>query len=149
MSPTTFSNVLGGNIRARRSRLGLSQADVVERMRDLGFTAWHKPTLGNVERGQRRAQAEEVLGLAISLETTVQYLMSPELFDEPVELPSGLSLIAGQVRSLIFGVSGMDSERSSVQGARDVRGIRWQGNTLVPAESHDDDHRPDPSKATS
>ena len=120
MAPTTYSDVLARNIRAARSRQGLSQADVVERMRALGFSAWHKPTLGNVERGQRRVQAEEILGLAACLATTVQRLMTPLWEDKWVEFPNGMGLRVGAVVSLV----------SSTNGSNDGE-ICWHGNTPV------------------
>jgi transcriptional regulator with XRE-family HTH domain len=124
MSPTTYTEVLARNIRAARSRLGISQADVVERMRALGFTAWHKPTLGNVERAQRRAQAEEILGLARALETTVQRLMTPLWEDKWVEFPNGVPVRVGAVVSLVGGSSAPDEVPND---------LGWYKNTPVQA----------------
>lgn len=67
---------IAANIRAERARAGIGQADVVERMRNLGYTNWHRQTMGKVEQGERRVLAEEILGLAVCLGTTV-----PKLFD--------------------------------------------------------------------
>lgn len=120
MAPTTYTEVLARNIRAARSRRGLSQADVVERMRSLGFTAWHRPTVGNVERGERAAKADEILGLAICLETTAQRLMTPLLEDKWVELPSGESLLVGAVVRYVGGLSGDN-----------IGEVGWHKNTPV------------------
>jgi 8-oxo-dGTP diphosphatase len=129
MAPTTYTDVLARNIRAARSRQGLSQADVVERMRNLGFTSWHRPTLGNVERGERAVRADEILGLAFCLETTVQRLMTPLGEDKWVELPSGEALRVGAVVSAVGGLT------AGLAGANDGE-IHWYRNkpvrTVVP-----------------
>ena len=135
MAPDPYGEILARNIRAARSRVDIGQESVAARMRALGYEAWLRQTVGSTERGRRRPTAEEILGLAICLETTAQHLMSPLLQDGPVELPSGVSLAAGQVRSLIFGIdpSMEDFPGSSVRGARSGRDIRWEGNTLAAA----------------
>jgi transcriptional regulator with XRE-family HTH domain len=133
MAPSIYAEILVKNIGAARKRADLDQADVVERMRDLGFKTWHRQTMGKVERGERRVSAEEVLGLAACLGTTVQHLMSPLPQDGPVELSAGeRALSVGQVRSLVFGQGPNDEEfrGSAVRGARDVRGLSWSGNAL-------------------
>jgi len=103
MAPTTYVDVLVRNIRAARSRLGLDQADVVARMRALGYETWYRQTMGKVERAERRVSAEEILGLAAALETTVARLMTPLWEDKWIELPSGESLRVGAVVTLVTG----------------------------------------------
>ncbi len=123
MAPTTYSDVLARNIRAARSRTDLGQEAVAERMRDIGFSAWIRQTVGSTERGRRRPTAEEILGLAICLETTAQRLMTPLWEDKWVELPSGESLLVGAVVSFVTGEQlGHDSTALDVQ---------WHGNALV------------------
>lgn len=144
MAPDTYREILARNIRAARSRIGIGQEDVAVRMRALGYQAWIRQTVGATERGRRRPTAEEILGLAACLGTTVQYLMSPLLQDGPVELPSGMPLATGQVRSLIFGHGPNDEmpRGSSVRDVRDLRGIRWQGNAAVLADAEHPATRP-------
>lgn len=128
-TPTTPGAILAGNIAAARVRRRLQQQDLADRMRALGWK-WVRQTVGEVEKNNRRVTPDELVGLAASLETTVQYLMSPQLFDGPVELPAGVSLTAGQVRSLIFGFAPDDETRGSgVRDVRDARAIRWHDNT--------------------
>ena len=132
MAPDTYREILARNIRAARSRIGIGQEDLAVRMRALGYQAWIRQTVGATERARRRPTAEEVLGLAACLGTSVQHLMSPLLQDGPVELPSGMPLAVGQVRSLVFGLESLeDNPRSSVRGVRDLRGIRWEENAPV------------------
>lgn len=76
------------NIRATRARKKLDQADVSERMRKLGYTSWHRQTLGKVDRGERKLAASELLGLAYALETNIPVLLSGPPDDE-VELGDG------------------------------------------------------------
>lgn len=46
-------------------------------MRALGFEKWHRGIMGKIERSERRLLAEELLGLAYALETSVEALLSP------------------------------------------------------------------------
>jgi transcriptional regulator with XRE-family HTH domain len=120
MAPTSYTEVLARNIRATRSRRGLSQADVVERMRALGFTAWHRPTLGNIERGSRGVRAEELVGLARALEVTMSRLLEPQPEDKQVELPNGEPFSVRSVRMLV--AEGND------------HAILWKGNVPLRRE---------------
>jgi transcriptional regulator with XRE-family HTH domain len=86
---TAYGEVLAANIRAARARKGLNQADASERMRALGFTAWHRQTASAVEKGDRRLLAEEILGLASVLGVPMAALMRPAPEDLPVTFPSG------------------------------------------------------------
>jgi len=67
VGPADIAAIVAANIRAERARKGIGQADLTEAMRDLGYTAWHPQTVSRVERGDRRVQAEELLGLATCL----------------------------------------------------------------------------------
>ena len=58
-------------------------------MRALGYTSWHRQTMGNVERGERRLTAEEMFGRAHALQTTIAALMNPVPDDKVVEFPAG------------------------------------------------------------
>lgn len=123
MAPTTYADVLARNVRAARSRADLGQEALAERMRALGYEAWIRQTVGSTERGRRRPTGEEILGLAICLETTAQRLMTPLSEDRWVELPSGESLRVGAVVSFVTGQ----------QLGTDVttRDAQWYGNALA------------------
>jgi hypothetical protein len=120
MMPTAYASVLARNLRAARSATEprLSQADVGERMRALGFTSWLRSTMSTVENGKRRVTSEEVAGLALALGTTVSRLMTsvPPAEDgsEYVSLPSGF-VFPGRRLSFNDG------------------SVRWDGNKPVPA----------------
>ena len=117
MAPTTYAEVLARNIRAARTRKRLGQTTVVERMRALGFTSWHRPTLGNVERGERRVTAEEIFGLSEALETSIGALMTPVEDDKVVEFPSDAAVTVEHVRL-------------SVRGQNDGA-VQWNGDSPV------------------
>jgi transcriptional regulator with XRE-family HTH domain len=70
-----ISDALAANIRSVRARRQLSQTEVGKRMQYLGFTPWVRQTVSGVENAQRRATAEEIVGLARALDTTVMSLM--------------------------------------------------------------------------
>lgn len=63
------------NLRAARAAAQLKQDDVAERMRELGFAAWRHSTVSLTERGQRRITVDELLGLAVAFEVSVQSLL--------------------------------------------------------------------------
>jgi len=89
MTPPSYGDVLAQNVRAARSRKRLGQANVVARMRALGYDQWHRQTMGKVERGERRLLVEEILGLALALETSIGMLLSPTRDDRFIMLPAG------------------------------------------------------------
>lgn len=83
-----YGIVISRNITAARARLRLKQSDISARMNALGFS-WHAQTVGQVEKAARRVTAEEVLGLAYALETSVGVLMEPSADESHISLPSG------------------------------------------------------------
>jgi transcriptional regulator with XRE-family HTH domain len=89
----TPRELLAGNIAAARARRKLQQSDLASRMKALGYK-WVRQTVGEVENGQRRVLAEELYGLAMSLEIPVPLLVVPWIGEgaPEVRLPSGLVL---------------------------------------------------------
>jgi len=128
-SPTTLGAILARNIAAARAGRGLQQSDLADRMRALGWK-WVRQTVGEIENNRRRLTAEEVLGLAICLETTMLRLLTPLWTEEEVELPGGISLPQASVRIVL---SGPDPEMGKFSQVRidypAERGVRWQDNT--------------------
>jgi hypothetical protein len=74
-------------------------------MRALGFSAWRRQTVANVEKSARRVTAEEVLGLALALETRFMSLVEPVREDGPVGLPSGAEMPFLAAHGLFWGGS--------------------------------------------
>ena len=101
-SEQTYADSVVTKLIYARTRLRLSQKTVGKRMSALGFN-WRQQVVNAVETGTRRLQVDELLGLAIALETTLQELLSPSASDQ-VTLPSGESLSADFVTSSIFGM---------------------------------------------
>jgi transcriptional regulator with XRE-family HTH domain len=101
-TPTTLGAILADNVAGERAARGLQQSDLADRMRSLGWK-WVRQTVGEVERGGRRLTAEELFGLAICLETTLQRLLEPPPRDEWVQLPSGESVAPGVLTDVARG----------------------------------------------
>lgn len=83
----SYQEEIGANIRAERARAGISQTVVAERMRALGFDYWLYQTASASERGTRRVTANEILGLALAMGTTVPALMRAGTADHLVSFP--------------------------------------------------------------
>jgi transcriptional regulator with XRE-family HTH domain len=103
MAPLSYGEILARNIRAARNRLGIGQESAAVRMRALGFDAWIRQTVGATERGRRRPTAEEILGLALALETSVRALLEFP-YDEAVAFPGG-QLGAKSMERLVGGLN--------------------------------------------
>jgi 8-oxo-dGTP diphosphatase len=127
--------ILGRNISGARGRLQFSQTAVAERMVNLGFSDWRQQTLANVEKGKRRLTAEELIGLAEALETTLAALVGVvggELF---VELPSesGRYLPGAEILHLASGGKGgasmiawhKNAPVQAVVSPRELQGVSW------------------------
>jgi transcriptional regulator with XRE-family HTH domain len=112
--PPAYGLLISRNVVAARARLRLSQSSLAARMKALGY-GWYPQTVSAAERGERRLTADEVLGLALALETSVGRLMMPTSDDKQIELPSGHALMGGTVVS-------------SVRLENDKR-VKWDGDT--------------------
>jgi hypothetical protein len=119
MALDTYDAVLAANIRAARVRKSLDQAVVVDRMRALGFTTWHRQTMGKVERGERRVMALEIFGLALAMEVSIPVLTTASDPDGFVELPNG---------KMIHGIS---VERLAGRGVND-HAVQWPDDGTSP-----------------
>lgn len=118
MEPTSYAEVVTRNIRAARSRQDLDQANIVKRMRALGYENWHRQTMGKVERGERRVTADEVLALSLALETSISSLVAAKDEDEAVEFPSGAQISVLYVR--------MSAVGRLIHGT-----VQWEGDVPV------------------
>jgi transcriptional regulator with XRE-family HTH domain len=137
VADASYADVIVRNIRALRARKRLGQGDVVERMRNLGYTTWHRPTLGRVERGERRLFAEELLGLAAALDVTMHQLLEPQPDDQRVEFPGGASVDVQAVRLLVTGTNPHTFVwKDNVPALRQVA-AGWAGDPDMPGELKD------------
>jgi transcriptional regulator with XRE-family HTH domain len=90
MYPDTMtpSEVVLANIQVFMRWRGLTQEDLANRMTSNGLrfdkksggrTKWHRRTVGQMLNGERRIDINELLGLAVALETTAGALLSPRI----------------------------------------------------------------------
>jgi transcriptional regulator with XRE-family HTH domain len=86
-----------------RQRRELRQEEVAERLRSYGLTSWLRGTVAQAEVGARRLVLEEVLLLAVALETTPAELVQGDP-SELVELGSDARLSIEAVRQLLSGM---------------------------------------------
>ena len=114
-----YSAELAANIRAARSRAGMSQKSLAARMRELGF-GWQYQTLGKVENDSRPLLAAELLGLALALGVTLPYLTGVSEEDHLVEVSPDLAIGSVTVRRLAMGVQ-----------SEFTRTIEWDGDRLA------------------
>lgn len=124
-SETPVAEVIAENIRGQRGRMRLSQGRVAARMKALGFK-WHYQTVGAIERGDRSLYAEEMVALALALQTTVPLLLQP--VTPAVTLPSGHRVSAERVFKIDASIdwdgdrpmTGVANARSPVELRADV-----------------------------
>lgn len=132
LQPVPYASVLASNLRAGRAAANLSQADVGERMQALGFRAWLRSTVSLAEQGKRRVTAEELLGLALALGTSMVRLVTPPDETPWVELPAGSpAVVHGAVA--VKGTGEVQWAGNSPRFMREIGTGTWMG----PA---DDDH---------
>jgi transcriptional regulator with XRE-family HTH domain len=144
-----YDEVLARNARAYRSRKGIGQERLASRMRALGYTAFLRQTVSQVEKGERRLSASEVLGLALALDVTMRQLLEPQPDDKQIELPNGDSFSVRTVRRLVAEVND-----HAIYWKDDVPVLRevvagWAGDPDMPGELKDalaaaDDERAEP-----
>jgi 8-oxo-dGTP diphosphatase len=90
---TTEPEILAGNITAARKRRRLQQADLAERMTNLGWK-WVRQTVGEIEALRRKVSIEELIGLSVSLETGLGNLLLPIAGESRLtRLPAGQLIV--------------------------------------------------------
>lgn len=98
-TPQPYAEILAANIAAQRKWTRLRQKDLADRMRAQGWT-WYAQTVSELEQGKRVIRADEMLGLAVALETTVPALMTPPPVTAATVLPSGELVAASRVTEI-------------------------------------------------
>jgi transcriptional regulator with XRE-family HTH domain len=107
--PISITETHRRNIRAQRAALRLTQASVAKRMNQLGY-AWYPQTVGLVERDQRPLSADELVALALCLETTPDVLFGP----------------VGGASVVVFGDQQIPAQRLRIIDDS----LSWDGDTL-------------------
>jgi len=72
----TLDEVLGANVRARRTGLGLKQSDLAETL-DALLGGWSAAIVSRLEAGKRQASVSELMALAGTLNATPDELLDP------------------------------------------------------------------------
>jgi transcriptional regulator with XRE-family HTH domain len=70
-------HIAGENVRRIRQVRGLTQRGLVARMNALGFENWHPATAHGVEKGTRQIPLDELLAIAVCLDTDLASLLDP------------------------------------------------------------------------
>jgi 8-oxo-dGTP pyrophosphatase MutT (NUDIX family) len=96
-----YTELLARNLRAARAVAKLHQSDVCQRMRDLGFASWQRSTMSLVERAKRKLTPEELLGLSVVFEISLDALVYAQ-GEQNVRLPGGQEVTLPAAR---YGVS--------------------------------------------
>jgi hypothetical protein len=109
----TAAQALAANIKARRAVLGWGQMDLADAMRHLGHR-WNRATVYAVESDTRSVSADELVGLALVLDTLVGELLDPGDEDLDYGGPQPMPLVVAQVWT-----------RSALR-------LRWDGERLEP-----------------
>jgi transcriptional regulator with XRE-family HTH domain len=123
-SVASYETVVAHNVKALRGRADLNQDLVAERMRALGYEAWIRQTVANVEKGRRRLTAGEIHALAWALSTTTAALLNPIPDDKIVEFPAGGAISVYSVQQLTAGLN--------------LGAVAWRGGGAEPVFIHID-----------
>jgi transcriptional regulator with XRE-family HTH domain len=100
----TLDEVVGANVRARRTGLGLKQSDLAETL-DALLDGWSAPVVSRLEAGSRSTSVSELMALAGTLNATLDELLDPLAVgdDRPVELWGRWLIDARKLRVLVRG----------------------------------------------
>lgn len=108
-APGVIDDWVAANIRAYREQLGMSQADVAQKMAALGWK-YYPQTVHRIESGQRKVTVGEAQALAQLFNTTVEGLTWPDLAKNAAawftmfadRADDAFTKIVVQVRELLF-----------------------------------------------
>lgn len=88
------SQVLGRNVEFLRRVRRASQTNVALRMEYLGHKTWVRQTVAQVERAARHITADELVSLAVALQTSASTLLDPAGL-EPGSVPTPIDVGTG------------------------------------------------------
>jgi len=98
METVPYRELVARNIRAARGAAALTQSDLSQRMRALGFTGWYPQAISLIEKNIRRPRLDEALGLTVALETQLDAIAYPPADWQHVSLPSGFEVVLPAAR---------------------------------------------------
>jgi transcriptional regulator with XRE-family HTH domain len=124
IAPGVIDEWVAWNIRLRRENLGMSQADLAQKMAVLGWK-YHPQTVHRIESGNRKVTVGEAEALARIFNTTVDSLTWPDmvthtsawfiLFIERAD--AAFEQIVAQVRELLFDREHLERALAQVERA--------------------------------
>jgi transcriptional regulator with XRE-family HTH domain len=126
------------NIRARREKLGMSQADLAQKMVALGWR-YYPQTIHRIESGQRKVTVGEAEAVAHVLGTSVYRLTWPDTVSDTVNLFTSLAEQADQAFEEIAAWTGrlldarLQIERN-LEDAEDLKVTPREGRPLTARE---------------
>ena len=122
-----LSDALAANVRTFRARRRFKQQDLAQRMTQLGHR-WVRVTVSQVERGRRNLTVDELLGLALVLDATLDELLDP------------IGVDGRDWRMLDYGPAAIPPERAREWLRSEVRiGMLDDGRLrIAPADRHAD-----------
>jgi 8-oxo-dGTP diphosphatase len=95
-----IEQAVGSRVRERRDALGLSQAQLGERLGDLLGRPWPRQAVSSAEKGERSFGVAELVAFAAALDTTVNDLIKPPGSEESVAL-GGAALPLRALRAVL------------------------------------------------
>jgi transcriptional regulator with XRE-family HTH domain len=98
----TLDEVVGANVRARRTGLGLKQSDLAETL-DAVLGGWSGPVVSRLEAGRRATSVSELVALAGALHATLYELLDPLAVgdDRPINLWDSWLVDADRLRLIV------------------------------------------------
>lgn len=77
VGPEAIEQRFAENLIQMREQLGFSQADLVRRLREAGWTGLHQTTISRIEKGERPVRLGEARAIAQLLGTTTERMLLP------------------------------------------------------------------------
>lgn len=104
--PVPLKQLIAASIRARREQLDLSQDELAREMRARGFRSWTRAVVAAAERGSRRFEIDELLGLAVVLDRPLADLAASD--STVVHLGDHASMWIAGVQAMLSGARPRD-----------------------------------------
>jgi transcriptional regulator with XRE-family HTH domain len=99
---STLRATTATQIRAYRTRLGMSQQDLADRLNQLGARV-DRTVVAKVESGKRAVSLEDAFRFALALHVAPVHLLVPTDSDEPIHLAPNLDAPPHEIRAWIRG----------------------------------------------
>src|SRR4051794_30544803 len=98
----TVRQTTAGQVRVFRTRRGMSQQDLADRLNQLGARV-DRSVVAKVESGKRAVSLEDAFRFALALDVAPLHLIVPVDSDDPIHLAPDMEASPGEVRAWIRG----------------------------------------------